>query len=181
LSRSAFRKVGERPVHDGHLISVAVAEFEGPDGGKFERDVVRHPGAVSVVAVDENRVVTMVRQYRAAIEGDLLEIPAGKRDVAGEPPEATARRELVEEVGLRAGRVELLAEFYNSPGFCDERSFTFMALDLEPCENDLQGPEEQAMTIERVSLDDVPDLIRAGRITDAKSIIGLLMAREALA
>ena len=176
----SFRKVGEKVVHEGHTISTVVGEFEAPDGTRFERDMVRHPGAVSVVAVDENRVVTMVRQYRAAIDDQLLELPAGKRDVSGEAPELTARRELVEEVGLRAGRLELLAEFYNSPGFCDERSFTYLALDLEPCETDLQGPEEQAMTIERVSLDDVPDLIRAGRITDAKSIIGLLMAREVL-
>ena len=107
--------------------------------------------------------VILVRQYRAAIDRELLEIPAGKRDVAGEPPEDTARRELVEEVGMRAGRLELLAEFYNSPGFCDEHSFVYLALDLEPCPSDLQGIEEQHMTIERVALDDVPGLIRPGR------------------
>ena len=109
----------------GSLISLAVGAFEAPDGDTFERDVVHHPGAVSVVpVVDEGTAVLLVRQYRAAVDRDLLEIPAGKRDVAGEPPELTARRELEEEVGMRAGRLEQLAEFYNSPGFCDEHSCT---------------------------------------------------------
>ena len=177
-----FRKLAEREVHAGHLISVAVGTFATPDGEEFERDVVHHPGAVSVVpVVDEGTAVLMVRQYRAAIDKDLLEIPAGKRDVEGERPEVTARRELEEEVGMRAGRIEKLAEFYNSPGFCDEHSFVFMALDLEQCDVSAQGVEEQHMTIERVALDDVPGMIAAGQITDAKSIIGLCLAREALA
>ena len=179
---SQFRKLAEREVHTGQLISVAVGTFATPDGEEFERDVVHHPGAVSVVpVVDEGTAVLMVRQYRAAIDRDLLEIPAGKRDVTDEPPELTARRELEEEVGMRAGRIEKLAEFYNSPGFCDEHSFVFMALDLEQCEMSAQGVEEQHMTIEKIALDDVPGLIAAREITDAKSIIGLCLAREALA
>ena len=86
----------------------------------------------------------------------LLEIPAGKRDVAGEAPEVTAGRELAEEVGLRAGRLELLAEFYNSAGFCDEHSCVFLATDLTEVATDLQGVEEEHMTIERIALADVP-------------------------
>jgi nudix-type nucleoside diphosphatase (YffH/AdpP family) len=164
------------------LISVASGTFEAPDGSTFTRDIVHHPGAVSVVPFlgDSNEVV-LVRQYRAAVDRVLLEIPAGKRDVANEPPEETARRELIEEVGLRAGRLERLAEFYNSPGFCDEHSFVFLAQDLEPANTDLQGIEEQHMTVERVALDDVVDLIRSGEIIDAKTIIGLTLARQALA
>jgi 8-oxo-dGTP pyrophosphatase MutT (NUDIX family) len=178
-----FKKLAEREIYAGHLISVGSATFEAPSGDRFERDVVHHPGAVSVVpVVDEGAAVLMVRQFRAAIASDLLEIPAGKRDVSGEPPEATARRELEEEIGMRAGRLEKLAEFYNSPGFCDEHSFVFMGLDLQEIGTpDPQGPEEQVMTIERVVLDDVPRLIAAGTITDAKSIIGLCLTREALA
>ena len=122
----------------------------------------------------------LVRQYRAAIDADLLEIPAGKRDVEGEPPEETARRELEEEVGVRAGRVEKLAEFYNSPGFSDEYSYVFLGLDLTPTQVSAHSPEEAAMEIERVALDEVPMLIRTGRLVDAKSIIGLCLAREVL-
>jgi ADP-ribose pyrophosphatase len=177
-----FRKLGEREVYRGHLISVATASFSAPDGSEFERDVVHHPGAVSVVpVVDEGTAVLLVRQYRAAVDGVLLEIPAGKRDVVDEPPATTARRELEEEVGMRAGRLEKLAEFYNSPGFCDEHSYVFMALDLTPCPSSAQGIEEEHMTIERVSLEDVPGLVSGGQIVDAKTIIGLCLAREALA
>ena len=177
-----FRKLGEELVHRGSLISVARATFVDPHGAEFERDVVHHPGAVSVVpVVDEGTAVLLVRQYRAAVDRELLEIPAGKRDVDGEPVERTARRELEEEVGMRAGRLEKLAEFYNSPGFCDEHSFVFMALDLEACASSAQGVEEHHMTIERISLDDVPGLIASGALIDAKSLIGLSLARVALA
>jgi 8-oxo-dGTP pyrophosphatase MutT (NUDIX family) len=176
----AFRKLAEREVHRGSLITVGVGRFAAPDGEEFERDVVHHPGAVSVVPLLDDGTVVLVRQYRAAVDRDLLEIPAGKRDVAGEAPELTAHRELAEEIGMQAGRLEQLAEFYNSPGFCDEHSFVFLARDLESCGNSLQGVEEQHMTVEHVALADVPGLIASGELVDAKSIIGLSLAREAL-
>ncbi|MDP8936265.1 MAG: NUDIX hydrolase [Actinomycetota bacterium] len=169
-----FRKLAERVVHTGALITVAEATFAGPSGATFERDVVHHPGAVVVVpVVAGGQEVLMVRQYRAAVDEVLLELPAGKRDVDGEPVEETARRELEEEVGMRAGRIEKLAEFYNSPGFCDERSFLFVALALEECGSSAQGVEEEHMTVERVALDDVPGLVASGELIDAKSILGL--------
>jgi ADP-ribose pyrophosphatase len=172
-----FRRVEERIVHAGSLIEVAEATFEAPDGTHFERDVVHHPGAVSVVPILEDGSVLLVRQYRAAIDGDLLEIPAGKRDVAGEPPEVTAHRELEEEVGMRAGRLELLARFYNSPGFCDEHSHVFVATDLTPTDRRAHGVEEQYLTVHRVPLDEVHGMIADGTIVDAKTIIGLSLAR----
>jgi ADP-ribose pyrophosphatase len=176
----AFRRIGEQEVYRGSLISLAEGTFEAPDGSEFERDIVHHPGAVSAVplleATDE---VIMVRQYRAAVDRELLEIPAGKRDVAGELPEVTARRELIEEIGMRAGRLQWLGEFYNSPGFCDEYSFVYLALELEATETSLQGIEEQHMSIERIPFDHVPDLIRRREIVDAKSIIGLMLAWHA--
>jgi ADP-ribose pyrophosphatase len=177
---SGFRKLDERIVWSGTLVSAGTGTFVDPDGNEFERDVVHHPGAVVVVPVIDGDVV-LVRQYRAAIDDILLELPAGKRDVADEPVELTASRELEEEVGMRAGSLEKLAEFYNSPGFCDEHSFVFMGLDLTPCGLDRQGVEETHMTIEKVALDDVPGMIERGELTDAKSIIGLLLAKEALA
>jgi ADP-ribose pyrophosphatase len=175
-----FRKVQEREVFRGSLIQVASAEFEGPDGHRFERDVVRHPGAVVVVPLAEGDRVIMVRQFRAAISSDLLEIPAGKRDVSGEATEVTARRELAEEVGRKAERLELLARFYNSPGFTDEFTWLYLARDLEPVPTDRQGAEEQHMTIEEVSLGDVPAMIASGQIVDAKSIIGLCLTMHTL-
>ena len=176
----AFRKLDETLLHQAHSISLVEAEIEAPDGRRFRRDIVHHPGAVSVVAVHDDGRAVLVRQYRAALDGDVLEIPAGKRDVEGEPPEVTAGRELAEEVGLVAEHIELLGEFYNSPGFCDEHSFTYLATGLTPCATSPVGPEEEVMDVVHVPLADVPGLISSGELTDAKSIIGLLLARERL-
>jgi ADP-ribose pyrophosphatase len=174
-----FRKLDERIVWQGTLVSAGTGTFVDPDGNTFERDVVHHPGAVVVVPVVDGEVI-LVRQYRAAIDRELLEIPAGKRDVTDEPVELTAHRELEEEVGMKAGSMVKLAEFYNSPGFCDEHSFLFLATDLTPCATSFQGHEEQHMTIERVALDRVPELIASGELVDAKSIVGLCVVREHL-
>lgn len=171
-----FRQVDARTVHEGHLITVEVGTFEGAGGDRFERDIVRHPGAVSAVPLHADGTVTLVRQYRAAVDANVLEIPAGKRDVAGEDPAETARRELVEEVGLEAGSMQLLARFYNSPGFADEDSFVYLATDLTEVGHDLQGPEEEAMEVVRLPLGDVPQLIADAELRDAKSIIGLTLA-----
>jgi ADP-ribose pyrophosphatase len=176
-----FEKGSEREVHRGHVISTAVGTFVAPDGTEFERDLVHHPGAVSVVPLLEGGTVILVRQYRAPIDGYLLEIPAGKRDVANEEPLATAQRELAEEIGMTADHIELLAEFYNSPGFSDEHSYTYLARGLHETVMQPDGIEEQSMVIEHVPLAVVPSLIRAGEITDAKTIIGLMMARDRLA
>ena len=175
----AFRKLGERMVWSGTLVSAGTGTFVDPDGNEFERDVVHHPGAVVVVPVVDGEVI-LVRQYRAAIDRELLELPAGKRDVADEPVELTAHRELEEEVGMRAASMVKLAEFYNSPGICDEHSFLFLATDLTPCATSFQGHEEQHMTVERVALDRVPDLIASGELVDAKSIIGVCLAGQRL-
>jgi ADP-ribose pyrophosphatase len=102
-------------------------------------------------------------------------LPAGKRDVHREATEVTAARELAEEVGRRPGRLDLLARFYNSPGFSDEFTWLYLAQELTPVPLDRQGAEERYMTIEEVALDAVPGMIRAGDIVDAKSIIGLTL------
>jgi len=175
-----FRQTGERDLWAGHIISLHAVTVEAPDGSTFEREVVRHPGAVSVVPVTDDGHVVLLRQYRAPLDAEVLEIPAGKRDVAGEAPEVTAQRELGEEVGLQAGCLELLARFHNSVGFCDEESFVFLGTELTDVELDLQGVEEQHMVVERVPLDSVPQLIATGAVTDAKSVIGLTLARDRL-
>ena len=171
---SGFTRRSERVLHRGHIVTLAEITIVDPDGEEFARDVVRHPGAVSVVPLlDDGETVVLVRQYRSAVEDLLLEIPAGKLDVDGEAPESAAARELEEEVGLRAGRLERLAEFYNSPGFCDEHSIVFAASDLEPCPLSAQGVEERHMSLEHVALADVPAMVADGRLVDAKTIIGL--------
>lgn len=175
---TGFRRLGERTVHEGHVITVAVGTFAAPDGTTFERDVVHHPGAVGVVAVDGDGFVSLVRQYRPVVDAEILEIPAGVRDQPDEEPLQCARRELREEVGLAAATWAPLARFHVAPGFSDEVFHLFLAQDLTTVPRDVQGVEEEAMTIERVSLADVPDLIADGTLADAKTITGLLLARE---
>jgi ADP-ribose pyrophosphatase len=135
---------------------------------------------VVVVPVTDDRLVLMVRQYRVATGGVLLELPAGKRDVEGEPPATTAARELEEEIGVRAGALQLLCEFYNSPGFTDEYSYVFLATHLVPTARTAVSAEEAAMTVERVPIDAADALIADGSLVDAKSIIGVLTARAHL-
>jgi ADP-ribose diphosphatase len=179
---TSFRVVRRTTRWRGDYLSVDDVEVEGPDGRKLVRAVVRHPGAVVVVAVGTPPDhVVMLRQFRTAAERELLEVVAGKRDVPGEAPEATARRELEEELGVRAGRVVKLCEFYNSPGFCDEYSYLYCALDLEPLDELHPVTEEEAaMTQEVVALADIDRLVADGTIADAKSIIGLHLARRLL-
>lgn len=178
-SESGFTYLGERVLHEGYVISVAQGEFETPEGQRITRDIVHHPGAVAVVAIDGDEVI-LVRQYRAALHADLVEIPAGKRDVEGEPPEVTAARELEEEVGLRPRGLDLLTGFHNSVGFCDEYVHIFLATEFDAVETAHDGPEEAHMTIERWSLDDAVAGTTDGRITDAKTQIGILTAARRL-
>lgn len=177
-----FRRIGERPRFDGGFFSVVTGTFVGPSGFTFERTIIRHPGAVCAVPLeDDGRHVLMIRQFRAAVEEPILELPAGKRDVEGEDPKLCAARELEEEIGRRAGRLTEIGHFVNSPGISDEETLCYLAEELVECERDAQGVEEQHMTIERISLDDIEELIAAGDLVDAKSIIALYAARSTLA
>lgn len=180
---SGFRISGSTTLAKTAFLTLARTTVVAPDGTELERHVVHHPGAVVVVpVVPERDVAICIRQYRVATGAELLEVPAGKRDVDGEPPEDTARRELVEEIGRRAGRLELLAEFWNSPGFCTEYTHLYLATELgEAGPTAHTSAEEAAMTFEEVSLGAVDDLVGRRELVDAKSIIGLVLARDALA
>jgi 8-oxo-dGTP pyrophosphatase MutT (NUDIX family) len=170
----SFRIAAERPAWSGRRLEVSVTEVAGPDGEHHEREVVRHPGAVGVVPLHDDGTVTLLRQYRAALDAELWEIPAGLRDVDGEPTERTARRELAEEAGLAAAALDHLVTFHNSPGFTDEAVVVYAAKGLTEVPDDRQGAEEQHMLVARVALDEALAMVDDGRITDAKTVIGLL-------
>ena len=178
MTPPGFTKLGEEVLVRSHLFSLVKARFRGPSGEEFERDVLRHPGAVAVVPLHADGTVTLVRQYRAALDHDLLELPAGTRDVNGEDEQRTAERELVEEAGLAASSVELLVTLHNAPGLSDERVSVFLAQGLREVDDDRQGVEEEAMTVERLGLADALAMVDDGRITDAKTIIGLTLAER---
>jgi 8-oxo-dGTP pyrophosphatase MutT (NUDIX family) len=177
---AGFQFLGETVRFRGWRIDLTEARFAAPDGTEFTRDVVRHPGAVAVVAVTDDDRVLLVRQYRGPVDRHLLEIPAGTRDVEGEPPLETARRELLEEVGVHTGRIRLLGTMYNSPGFCDEETHLFLATDLTTGESARHGVEEEYMEVVPVALDDVDALVATGELIDGQTILGLLMARAVL-
>lgn len=167
-----FEVLSEELIRTGPVVTTHLAMIRTPDGDVIDREITRHPGAVAVIPVDGDDVI-MLRQYRAAMNHLVLEVPAGKRDVPGEPPIETANRELIEEIGYSAGSLELLGSFVNSPGFCDERCWVFLGTDLTPAPRSADGAEEAHMEILRVPLSDIPQLVRSGEIEDAKTLLGL--------
>lgn len=181
---SDFRRLDERQVHHGHVWSVVVADFTGPDGERFSRDIVRSPGAVSIVPLvfdaEGNPSVVIIEQWRPTYEERILEIPAGMRDVEGEPPEETARRELVEEAGLTPGRLDLLIELYPSPGMTDSVTTIYVATGCTSTRRQLHGPEEAHSRLLHLPLEDAVAMVTDGRISDAKTVVGLLLTERRL-
>jgi 8-oxo-dGTP pyrophosphatase MutT (NUDIX family) len=176
-----FRRVSEVEVFRAWLFTVGQAELVDPNGETFERFIVHHPGAVTIVPVHADRRVTLVRQYRAAVDRTVLETPAGTRDVNGEPLETTARRELAEEAGLEAASLEVLIGTFNTPGISDQFTTIFLATGLSPCPPRPMGVEEGFMSIETIALDDVETLVADGTLVDETTVLGLLLARARLA
>jgi ADP-ribose diphosphatase len=154
-----------RRVYDGELIDVTLERW-----GEHEREIVEHPGAVAIVAVDRDERVTLVRQLREPARKELLELPAGTLE-AGEEPLATAQRELSEETGLTGGAWRQLAAFYTTPGFCRERMHVFLAEGVEAGE--ARPAPDESIELEAVSVGELSRLVRD--LEDAKTIAGLLI------
>jgi ADP-ribose pyrophosphatase len=175
-----FRRVSEEELLRAWLFRVERLHLLDPDGRPFERVVVRHPGAVTVVPAHEDGTVSLVRQYRSAVDAMVLEIPAGTRDREGESAEETARRELAEEAGLEAAKWERLIGTWNTPGVSDQHTTIFMATSLTPTESRPDGIEEGYMSVERHALADIDKLVADGAVKDETTVLGLYMARERL-
>jgi 8-oxo-dGTP pyrophosphatase MutT (NUDIX family) len=176
-----YRVLDSETVYEGRIIRLERDTVAMPGGGDSVREVVRHPGAVAVVALDDDGRVLLLRQYRHPIGRHLWELPAGLRDEDGEPPLETAKRELAEEAQLAAGRWSLLTTHYSSPGFCDEQVEIYLAEEL----SDVDRPdgftvehEEADMTLERVPLDDAVQRVFDGDIRNSSAVIGLLAAAQ---
>lgn len=165
------RTVESQLVYQGRLVDLRLDTVELPSGSRAKREIVEHRGAVAIVALDAEGEVLLVRQYRKAAEGTLLEVPAGTLD-AGEEPADCAQRELQEETGYRAGRMERIGGFYTSPGFCTEFIHLFLATDLEA--SPLPTDADEAIELLCLPITDAPKLIVSGEICDAKTIAGLL-------
>ena len=160
------------------LVALRGDKVRMPDGKIAERDVVEHPGAVAVLALDASERVLLIRQYRHPAGHLLWEIPAGLRDVSGEPPWATAQRELVEESGYRARDWRLLADYYSSPGFSTERLRVFLARDVEevPAEQRDFVPEaeEASLVVAWLPLEEAIAKVFAGELHNGPAIVAVM-------
>ena len=178
-----YRLVDSNEIVRTGFLTLSEETFGSSAGERLTRWTVGHPGVVAAVPVLDGRdgpSALLVRQFRPSVRRPLLEIPAGKLDVPGEDPDAAMIRELAEEVGHRPGRLVKVAEVFNAPDFTNQRTHLYLAFDLEPCETPEQLDEELDMTVERVALTDVPALVAAGELADARTIIGLLLAERHL-
>ncbi|MBQ0981999.1 NUDIX hydrolase [Micromonospora sp. M61] len=166
----------------GRIFDVVTEEVTMPGGGTGVRDLVRHVGAVAVVALDDAGQVVLIRQYRHPVGRHLWELPAGLMDVSGEELPAAALRELAEEADLTAGRVDVLVDLHSSPGFTNELVRVFLARDLAevPADERHERRDEEAdLQVVRIDLDEAVAMVLAGEITNASAVAGLLAAARA--
>ena len=176
-----YRVLDSETVYDGRVISLVRDTVAMPGGGSSVREVVRHPGAVAIVALDDDDRVLLLRQYRHPVAQYLWELPAGLRDKDGETPLETAQRELVEEAGVSAERWALLASTYSTPGFCDEKVLIYLAEGLAEAdrpEGFAAQHEELDLTLERVPLADAVQRVFDGDIRNSAAVVGVLAAAQ---
>jgi ADP-ribose pyrophosphatase len=174
----SFKRLSTERVYAGRLLKIDRDRVELPNGGTTDLEMVRHPGAAAVVPFVSDNELLLVRQFRYATKGFIYEVPAGTLQ-QGEAPEACAAREIQEEVGHKAGRFEHLASIYTTPGFTDEVIHLYIARDLTPVPQNLD--HDEVLTVERVRFTEAIDMIRDGRLVDAKSICALLLAQDRIA
>jgi ADP-ribose pyrophosphatase len=169
-----MKVLSSTPIYNGKVFDVRLDKIREGDV-EYEREIVEHRGSAVIVPLFADGTIAMVRQYRHATGKYLLEIPAGMLE-AGEEPLEGARRELQEEIGVTAAKIEPLAAFYISPGFLTEKMNVFLATDLT--ETGQQLEDDELIELERIPLDAAADMALDGRIEDAKSIVGILMTQK---
>jgi ADP-ribose pyrophosphatase len=173
------RVVETRVIHQGHYLTFRVDTIERADGSRGTREIVGHPGAVAILAIDDEERVLFVRQFRVAVGEALLEVPAGTLDVADdgsvEDPDLAAPRELEEETGMRAGSWQLVARFYTAPGFASELMHLYLATDLRLADGERLRPDaDEHLLLERMPWRDAVAAAERGDLRDGKTIVALL-------
>ncbi|ACL76104.1 NUDIX domain-containing protein [Ruminiclostridium cellulolyticum] len=165
-------------IYKGNIIKVQNLTVSLPNGKEATRDIVLHPGASVVVPINEKGELYMVKQFRKPLDMTTLELPAGKLDSVGEDPKLCAERELMEETGLRAGKIEHLISIHTTPGFCNEVIHMYVATEL--IEGESCTDEDEFLDVEKIHVSKLVDMILNHEITDGKTIIGVLMAERML-
>ncbi len=167
--------LSSRPVFQGVAVDLRVDRVRLPNGHESDLEVIAHPGAAVVLPLSDTGEVVFLRQYRHATGGWLIELPAGKL-APGEEPIVCAARELEEETGLRPGRLDPLGWMWTTPGFTDERMWMFVARDLAPGRQNLEG--EEALEVISIPLSEALDRAERGEIHDGKTLCTLLLAEK---
>ncbi|KRK98294.1 NUDIX family hydrolase [Secundilactobacillus odoratitofui DSM 19909 = JCM 15043] len=166
--------IGHEPIYDGAIINVERQTVKLPNGETAHRDIVHHSGAVAVLAITDDQKMILVKQWRAPIAATTLEIPAGKLDERDQnDPAHAAMRELNEEIRLKTDHLTKLAGFYSSVGFSDEYMTLYLATDLTPVDRALPRDQGENLDIKAYSLDELKNMIAAGEIADAKTIMAV--------
>ena len=164
------RTLSSKRIYRGYVINVRVDNVEMSTGKQSVREVVEHADCICIVPVDDQGNILMVKQYRYAIDKDLLEIPAGGVE-PGEKPEEAVRREMSEETGFTPAVIRKIGGFYSSPGFCNEYLHLFVGTNLKP--NRLIAEDTDAIELVKIKPEEIDNLISSGKICDAKSIAGI--------
>jgi ADP-ribose pyrophosphatase len=175
LSEVKGRRISGRRVYEGRVLSIDVDDVEEPGGVVAVREVVRHRGSVAALPVHDDGRIVLVRQYRYPVDEAVWELPAGRLD-GGETPFEGARRELEEEVGLRAERLEPLSVFYTTPGFCDETMHLFRATGLSHV--GARPEPDERIEARAWTLEEARTMIRGGEVREAKTMLALLLESE---
>ncbi|MGG5253718.1 NUDIX hydrolase [Neobacillus sp. SM06] len=169
MNRLEEKTIQTKELFSGRIIRLQIEEVELPNGKITEREIIKHPGAVAVIALTDDNKIVMVEQYRKALERTIVEIPAGKLE-KGEEPAVCARRELEEETGYVCEKMELLVSFYTSPGFADELVHVYIATGLSKKENAASLDEDEFVNLEELTLEEAVQYIKDQKIYDAKTV-----------
>jgi ADP-ribose pyrophosphatase len=181
MSKLEEKTIKSEEIFSGKIVSLHLQEVELPNGKTSKREIIKHPGAVAIIAVTNENKIIMVEQYRKALERVIVEIPAGKLE-KGEEPASCARRELEEETGYECESLELLTSFYTSPGFADEIVHVYLAKGLTKKENSAALDEDEFVNLEELTLEEALQYVKEQKIYDAKTIYAVqyLQLQEAL-
>ena len=169
---SEYKRLSRELVYQGVIVDFYQDTMQIPNGNEAKWDLISHKGATAVVAVRDDGTLFMVRQYRNPFERMTLELPAGALNSRDEEPELCARRELEEETGYKAGKMEHLVDIYTTVAFCDEKISMYVASDLIPSKQNLD--ENEFLNVEVHTIDSLIQMIYEGKIQDSKTIVGLM-------
>jgi len=172
-----YKTIQSENIYHGRVFSVRRDEIELPNGSAAHRDIIDHGGAVTILPLDSEGQIWFVRQYRHAAGVEILELPAGMLE-EGEPPEMCARREIREEVGLAAGHLQKIGEFYLAPGYSTEYMYVYLATNLFP--SPLPGDDDEFLSVESIPIAQVFEMAKTGSFRDAKTLAALLLVQPFL-